>query len=208
MVVTYTVVAICDGVINRKFSHNTLGIKRESFLFKQFKRMNIKLKTHNLFAHPIIKLRRGFRKLAALIRWRRNSNKSDDSITHNPHRRKYYLALVFWVVLHFMIFFMVIDHSNEDSQLPTFEGLVCFFNPRTNRCRNDKEWVLIRILYFFPMFYVFICAMQIHLGSRDLNSRVTRFSMLEKIGHVIKKTTPFGRELSIAMDYLSNKSAL
>ena len=67
---------------------------------------------------------------------------------------------------------------------------------------------MIRILYFFPMLYVFICSMQIHLGSRNLSSRVTSFSMLEKIGHNIKKKIPFGRELSIAMDYLSNKSAL
>jgi hypothetical protein len=208
MVVVYSVVAIFDGVINRKFDNDLTGINRQPFLFRQFKRMNIKLKTQNLFAHPIVKLRRGFRKLSALIRWRRNCNKIEDSINQNPHKRKYYLSLVFWVILHIMIFFMVIDHSNEDSQLPTFQGLVCFFNPRTNRCRNDQEWFLIRILYFFPMIFVFISSMQISLGSRTLSSRVTSFSIPEKIGYSIRKNIPFGRELGMAMDYLANKSSL
>lgn len=88
------------------------------------------------------------------------------------------------------------------------EGLVCYFNFATNRCRKDSEWAMIRILYFFPMAYVLICAVQIHHGSRQLSSRVTKFDTKEKIGHMIKTNIPFGRELQIAMDYLSNKSSL
>jgi Piezo non-specific cation channel, R-Ras-binding domain len=45
MVVIYTTVMILDGIVNRKFDHDINGINRESFLFKQFKRMNIKLQT-------------------------------------------------------------------------------------------------------------------------------------------------------------------
>lgn len=44
-VVVLTVVLIYDSVINRKFDMDITGINRPSFLFKQFKRMNIKLKS-------------------------------------------------------------------------------------------------------------------------------------------------------------------
>ena len=142
------------------------------------------------------------------MRWLRKSKNVEKSIDQNPLKRKYLLIIVFWIVLHVLIFSMILNHSNEDSQLGTLEGFVCFFNPKTNRCRKDSEWVLIRILYFFPMFYVFISSMQIHLGSKNLSSRVTSFSMLENVSHMIKKNIPVGRELSISMDYLANKSAL
>lgn len=113
-VVVLTVVLIYDSVINRKFDMDITGINRPSFLFRQFKRMNIKLKNENLFTHPIIKMRKAFRKLAAVLRWKKITNYGKISIEDNPLKLKYKLAIYFWVVLHLLIYFMIIAFSNED----------------------------------------------------------------------------------------------
>lgn len=100
------------------------------------------------------------------MRWKKITNYGLESIKDNPLKLKYKLAIYFWIVLHILIYFMIIAFSNEDGQLGFLEGLVCYFNFATNRCRKDNEWTLIRILYFFPMIYVLVCAVQIHHGSR------------------------------------------
>lgn len=84
IVVVLTVVLIYDSVINRMFNTDTTGIKRTPFLFNQFKRMNIKIKTRSLFTHPIIKMRKAFRKLITLIRWKKAINYGNESIQQNP----------------------------------------------------------------------------------------------------------------------------
>lgn len=171
--------------------------------------MNIKPKTQNLFTHPVAKMRRATRRLIRIQKWKKLSEEENaDTIRENPLRRKLFLSIIFWIILHIFIFVIMIQHANDDSKLNTVEGLVCFFNPRTSQCRDETELIKIRIMYAFPVIYVYISCLQIHYGKKMLWSRVTKFTLFEKIGHLIKRKIPFGRELGIAMDFLANRSAL
>lgn len=170
--------------------------------------MNLKLQTHNLFTHPIVKVRKAMRKLIGIVRWRKMITEDENTVRDNPLRRKFFLTIAFWIVLHLIILVIMIDHANEDSKLNVLNGLVCFFNPKTTQCRDDSELLKIRIMYVFPLLFVYVACLQIHFGKKMLWSRVTKFTVFEKIAHIIRSKIPFGRELGIAMDFLANRSAL
>ena len=204
----YSIMLIVDRVLDKKFYHDKTGVLRRPMLIRQFKRMGIKLKKKSLFAHPVVKVRRALRKLFIIIRWRNMVTKQEETMAKNPQRRQFYASLVFFVVIHVYVLFSFISFANMDSNLPYFQGLSCFYNPKTTRCRDELKWIIIRIMYAFPVFYVYISVLQIHFGKEMFKSRVTKFDFFEKIGHAIQGNVPFGRELSIASDFLANKSAL
>lgn len=148
------------------------------------------------------------RKLVGILRWKKMITENENTIKDNPLKRKFYLSIIFWFVFHLVIMVVMIQHANDDTKLSTLKGLVCFFNPRTNQCRDESEMLKIRLMYIFPVLYVALASLQIHFGKKMLWSRVTKFTLFEKIGHMIKSKIPFGREFGIGMDFLANKSAL
>lgn len=203
-----TITLIIDSVINKKMNPDIVGLTRTPFMFAQLKRMNVALKTTNLFAHPYVKLRRAVRKLRTMFTMMKNVNEKPDYIDDNPMRRKFILAAVFFFIFNFIVYVLIVLEANEDSNVKGFEALACFFNVLTNQCRSENEWIMVRIIYFSGMIYVFLAVLQVHFGKSPFESQIINFSIFTKIAHQIYGFIPFGREFSIGTDFLSNRSAL
>ena len=170
-------------------------------------KINNKIRSQTLFTTPIEKLWRGFRKLKAILRMKRAISQKKQTVANNPMFHKFIFLAVFWVLIHLFVYFYLIYHSNEQSNMNVYDSLVCFFKDG-DRCQNPQEWFLIKVFYTICVLYVFVGIKQIHKGCRIFKSRVTNFTVLENVGHASFSAVPFLREINIFIDMLANKTAL
>ena len=156
-VVFFTVMLILNAVINKKVSHDITGFKRESFLFTQLRRMKIKLKSNTFFTHPIYRLKRAVRKLRTLLVLKNHQKNKKCSIEGNPLKRKYRLSLIFFILFTIITHLLLVFNSNEDSNVKGIDVLFCFYSPLkdNHQCRDEMEWLIIRLLYLLGLGYVF-----------------------------------------------------
>lgn len=205
-IVIFTTFAIFDGVINRKFSNDKIGLSRENILFEKLRDMNIELKDDTLFMKPVERFQRAFRKLVAVFKMRKAIKTKEDPVADNPLKRKFYLMIIFWIMLHILVYFHLTVLSNPDQNKSALEVIANFFSDP--QMRDSRAWVEIRIFYFLSIVYIYVNIIQIHSGKKIFSSCVIRWTTLDNATLKASDFTPLFREMGVVMDFQANQSAL